>query len=271
MTNSPNSDKAFFRSHHEGTFRGYGVPTDERFQEIVQECGAHAPTFLFFCKAHGLEKTLKIYKINFKRRFDKAFRNPNNHAQFVSEETAQEAKGCKGSVFLLNGNVAGVTREEWLGQCKILLDTVPLTGKERHFLEVMKSTFRADPDEEAEELYPCRTWPTAKDFNWLHGLMRKIGTETEDLVKRQKELQEQNDRELLAEINQHRTRLTTLEKKWNEIKAQREAERLTAERAKSQCNVIDFKEAKAKMEAKKAAKLARQTLGLNFPDGPKVA
>ena len=94
----------------------------------------------------------------------------------------------------------------------------------------MKGTFDIPEDEEDDDLafYGIRTWPTAKQFEWLHGLLRKIDMESEELARRQKELQEQNDREFPSESNHDRAKLAIPEKKWTEIRAQREAERPAA-------------------------------------------
>jgi hypothetical protein len=95
--------------------------------------------------------------------------------------------------------------------------------------------------------------------------------DSEELVIRQRELQDPNDRELLREIDHHRRELDRRVVKWEEIQKQREAERLAAEaveNAMKHPNIVDFQEAKAKIAAKRTAKLAKQS---RFPDGPRVA
>jgi hypothetical protein len=48
--------------------------------------------------------------------------------------------------------------------------------------------FDTDPDEEAEEHYKTRVWPTAKQFSLTHDLLRKIGMESAQLAKYKSEL-----------------------------------------------------------------------------------
>ena len=62
--------------------------------------------------------------------------------------------------------------------------------------------------------------------------------ETEELVKLQKKLQEQHNRELLSEVNPHRVKLAIIEKKCADIQAQRKAKKLAAEAPeRANCNL----------------------------------